>query len=80
MFKQILIATALTASLSSGVAIAQENPTPTVDTAAPAPASSAKTRYCLKMEPVTGSILQGRSCRTLEQWKKLGIDPTEKQD
>jgi len=76
MFKQVLIAAAMAATMSGGVAVAKEDPTPAADAAAPAP--SDKTRYCMKAEPATGTILQARSCKTLAQWKALGVDPTQK--
>lgn len=77
MFKQGIIAVAAAVALSSGVAIAKETPQP-AGAEEQAPAVSAKTRYCMKSQPVTGSMLQARSCKTLEQWKALGVDPTAK--
>jgi hypothetical protein len=76
MFKQVLIAAAMAATVSGGAAVAKEGTTPGADTAAPAP--SDKTRYCLKSEAVTGTMLQRQSCKTLAQWKALGIDLTQK--
>ena len=76
MFRQVLIAAAAVAAMSSGVAVAKEN-TPPSDASAPAP--SEKTRYCIKSEAVTGTMLQRQSCRTLAQWKAVGVDPTKKQ-
>jgi len=31
-------------------------------------------RYCAVMPAMTGSIMQGRTCRTAEQWKRAGVD------
>ena len=39
----------------------------------PAP-TDAKTRYCVRAEPVTGSIRQGRICKTANQWREEGVD------
>lgn len=77
MFKQVLIAAAFAAAISGGVAVAKDTTPSAAD--APAPAPSGKTRYCLKSEAVTGTMLQSQSCRTLAQWKALGVDPTKKQ-
>ncbi|WP_296616448.1 hypothetical protein [Sphingomonas sp.] len=41
------------------------------------PAGSAPTRYCYRVEAPTGSIVGGRVCKTLEQWRAEGVDPTK---
>ncbi|WP_066585855.1 hypothetical protein [Sphingomonas pruni] len=43
----------------------------------PAPAASAPARYCYRVEAPTGSIVGGRVCKTLEQWRAEGVDPTK---
>lgn len=75
MFKQVLIAVAVAATMSGGIAAAKEDPTPATDSSTPAPD---KKRYCIKAEPVTGTMLQAQQCKTLAQWKALGVDPTKK--
>ena len=75
MFRQVLIATAVVAAMSSGVAVAKDTTSPSA-AGQPAPAPS-KTRYCLKTEAVTGTMLQRQECKTLDQWKALGVDPTK---
>lgn len=45
-------------------------PTPTSG----APAASPGARYCLRVEPITGSLMQTVMCRTREQWAELGVD------
>lgn len=41
------------------------------------PAAGAKTRYCVMTEPATGSIRQGRICKTAEEWRADGVDVTK---
>ena len=74
MFKQILVAAAVAVTLSGGMASAKES-APASEASSP----SDKTRYCIKSEPVTGTILSTKTCKTLAQWKALGYDPTQKQ-
>ena len=31
-------------------------------------------RYCLRVEPVTGSRIESVKCRTRDQWVDLGVD------
>ena len=76
MFKQLLAAAAVAVTLSAGVAAAKQDTTPANEVSAPAP--SEKTRYCIKSQPVTGTMLQAQQCKTLAQWKALGVDPTAK--
>ena len=77
MFKQFLIAAAFATTVSGSAALAKDTAPPAVDASAPTP--SDKTRYCIKSEIVTGTLLQQRECKTLAQWKTLGVDPTKKQ-
>lgn len=37
------------------------------------------TRYCVNVQPTTGTILSGRICKTREQWLEEGVDPTAPQ-
>ena len=41
---------------------------------APAPAGTPNTRYCLRVEPITGSRIETIQCMTREQWADLGLD------
>jgi hypothetical protein len=74
MFKQFSIAVATlgliaaTPVLASGKA-QEPNAAPKDQTE-----TKAKARYCIKSEPVTGSIMQGRICKTADQWLDEGID------
>ena len=39
-----------------------------------APAGTPDTKYCLRVEPVTGSRLQTLRCSTRSEWARLEID------
>lgn len=39
-----------------------------------APVGSPMTRYCLRVEPVTGSRIETIQCRTRDEWAELGLD------
>lgn len=41
--------------------------------------ANAPARYCYRVEAPTGSIVGGRVCKTLEQWRAEGVDPTKRQ-
>ncbi len=81
MFKQYTIAAIAAMSLvAAGPALASGKGKTDGTNAAPAkeqsaPASNKKVRYCLRAEPVTGSIASGRVCKTADQWRAEGIDP-----
>lgn len=78
MFKQsIVAAVAVFGIVASASGSAASKPTE-----APATASAetnAKTRYCLRVEATTGSIVAGRVCKTAAQWRADGVDPTRLQ-
>ena len=39
-----------------------------------APAGDANTRYCLRVDPITGSRMETIQCRTREDWALLEVD------
>ena len=39
-----------------------------------APAAGPNALYCLRVEPVTGSLVGGVRCWTRQEWAELGID------
>jgi hypothetical protein len=39
-----------------------------------APAAGPNARYCLKVEPFTGSRIESVRCWTREEWTELGVD------
>ncbi len=85
MFKQFSIAAVAAVCLvAAGPALAtgkgktdDPNATPAREQAAPA--TDAKTRYCINAEQVTGSIRTGRVCKTAAQWRAEGVDPAQLQ-
>ena len=42
--------------------------------ATPAPAGTEATRYCLRVEPITGSRIETIQCRTRQDWAALEVD------
>jgi hypothetical protein len=44
------------------------------DAPAGAPAAGPGARYCLRVEPVTGTLVERVLCRTREQWVEQGVD------
>jgi hypothetical protein len=54
-------------------AVAQpESPTPPV-----APAGTPTTRYCLRVDPITGTRIETIQCRTREDWASLEVNVDE---
>lgn len=39
-----------------------------------APSGTADTRYCMKIEPTTGTLVSRTVCWTREQWANQGVD------
>jgi hypothetical protein len=39
-----------------------------------APAGAETTRYCLRVDPITGSRMETIQCRTREDWASLEVD------
>ncbi|MDG5746702.1 hypothetical protein P8Q88_00775 [Qipengyuania sp. XHP0207] len=42
-----------------------------------APPGDADTRYCMRVEPVTGSLVERIMCMTRKQWAQQGVDLDE---
>ncbi|HET8749315.1 MAG TPA: hypothetical protein VFM42_01100 [Sphingomicrobium sp.] len=49
-------------------------PVPAVPAGEGAPAGTAETRYCLRVDPDTGSRVETIQCRTREEWATLDVD------
>jgi hypothetical protein len=64
--------TLLVIGLSTIVAASPSPPASSGTTAAPA--GSPTTRYCLRVEPVTGSRIETIQCKTREDWARLDLD------
>lgn len=62
------LAAALGAIIASSAA-ASTQPTETT-----APAGGPETRYCMRVEPQTGSRIESVECWTREQWAEGGVD------
>jgi hypothetical protein len=45
--------------------------------ATPAPAGAPDTRYCLRVDPPTGSRIETIQCRTREDWAQLDVNVDE---
>ena len=39
-----------------------------------APAGTPQTRYCMRVDPLTGSLVQSVQCWTREEWAEQGVD------
>jgi hypothetical protein len=66
MAQVLLVALSLVAA--SQVSTASSTPEST------APAGSATTRYCLRVDPLPGSRLETIQCRTRDDWASLDVD------
>lgn len=40
----------------------------------PAPTDSADARYCMRVEPLTGSLIETTKCWTRAEWTEQGVD------
>lgn len=65
---QLLVALTVAASLPLPPANGQ---------VAAAPAGGPETRYCLRVDPITGSRMETIQCRTREEWALLEVDVDE---
>ena len=60
---------------SSGALAAQADFTPIEQAAAKvAPADTPQTKYCLRVDPITGSNVETIQCWTREEWAEQGVD------
>ena len=69
MARRLLIV-ALSMVAVSPLMAANPEPVPTT----PAPAAGPDARYCLKVEPLTGSNIETTRCWTREKWADQGVD------
>ena len=65
---------ALVAAFAMAVAALPSPPADTGQTPAVAPAGTPDTRYCLRVEPVTGSRIETIQCKTREEWARLDLN------
>ncbi len=64
----------LAVTLSIGMAALALTPAAAEPTSAGAPAGAPGTRYCLRVDPITGSRLETIQCRTRDDWASLEVD------
>ena len=43
-------------------------------------AANGSTRYCYIVPATTGTIIDRKVCKTLDQWRTEGVDPTKPQN
>lgn len=67
--KELIVALGMILAASPGWA---SQPEPTRESVAPA--GTATTRYCLRVEPITGSRIETIQCRTRDDWAALEVD------
>ena len=68
-YKQLALALSLIV-VSSPISAATARPAPMT----PAPAGTAETRYCMKIEAVTGTRLETIECWTRAEWAEQDVD------
>jgi hypothetical protein len=64
----------LALTLTALAAAASPAPAARLPPGTPAPAGSPDTLYCMRVEPLTGSILKGIECATREEWADRDVD------
>ncbi len=67
--KEVVIALGMIVA-TSPLSAAQPEATPETG----APEGTASTRYCLRVDPVTGSRIETIECNTREEWAQLDVD------
>ena len=67
--KEILLALSMIAAASPALASQPEPTRPTT-----APAGTPETKYCLKIEAITGSRIEQVRCWTRDEWAEQGVD------
>ena len=67
--KELIVALSLIVA-ASPVSATQPDPIPT----AVAPAGTPDTKYCLRVEPVTGSRIETVQCWTRDEWAEVDVD------
>jgi hypothetical protein len=68
-YRSLVIAFTLIAAASPVSATIQD---PAAETGAPA--GTAETRYCMRIEAITGSRIEELKCWTREEWAENGVD------
>lgn len=69
-YRKLVVALSMIAAASPGLA---GQPEPMREEMG-APAASPGARYCLRMEPITGTRIVTIRCETREEWARLEVD------
>ncbi|HYC95320.1 MAG TPA: hypothetical protein VEB39_06435 [Sphingomicrobium sp.] len=67
--RELAVALSMIVAASAASATQPEPMPPSV-----APPGTAETKYCMKVEPLTGSIIERTRCWTREEWAEQGVD------
>jgi hypothetical protein len=81
MFKYSIVAAAALAVVAGGPALASgkvKSDAGAVKSQQTA-AANGSTRYCFVVPATTGTIIDRKVCKTLDQWRAEGVDPTKPQ-
>jgi hypothetical protein len=70
--KELIVALGMLVAASP--ALATQTEWPKDEAPATAPAGDAATRYCMRVEPQTGSRIESVECWTREEWAAGGVD------
>jgi hypothetical protein len=65
-FKALIVALSAIVAASAAASTQPSEPT--------APAGTPETRYCMRVEPQTGSRIESIECWTREEWAAGGVD------
>jgi hypothetical protein len=68
-YRKLVIALGMIAA-ASPVSATSQHP----DAATGAPAGTPETRYCMRIEPITGSRIEELKCWTRQEWAENGVD------
>lgn len=82
MVKYTIAAVAVLGVLVGGPALASGKVKSDPDSAKnqQATATNGSTRYCYLVPATTGTIIDRKVCKTLDQWRAEGVDPTKPQN
>jgi hypothetical protein len=73
--KTLMVALGTIAAISAAPLAAQPDSGPiALAMTGTAPAGGPGTRYCMKVDPVTGTLIETIQCWTRDQWAEQGVD------
>jgi len=72
---ELILALGMIMAASPAAVAAQPDSAPIVPVpTGTAPAGTPDTRYCMHVDPITGSLIQTIECWTREDWAEQGVD------